>query len=325
MWSLKKVSYLCTTMNKNMHTREEQMKAFGRLLDVLDQLREKCPWDKKQTNESLRPNTIEETYELCDAIARGDEHDTMKELGDVLMHVCFYARIGQEQGQFDIADVLNTEADKLIFRHPHIYHPSQVGAPEPKPLPYGSTEDAGNTEGADEAGTAQFSVAKTAEQVLQNWEQIKLKEKDGNKRVLSGVPAALPSVIKAYRIQDKARNVGFDWEKKEDVWTKVREELGELEEELRKPLPDDATDEQKRALRSAQEGELGDFLFSLINAARLYKLNPDNALEQTNAKFIRRFTYIEEHSIRVGKPLTEMTLAEMDALWEEAKQFEKNL
>jgi len=301
------------------------MKAFGRLLDVLDQLREKCPWDKKQTNESLRPNTIEETYELCDAIARGDEHDTMKELGDVLMHVCFYARIGQEQGQFDIADVLNTEADKLIFRHPHIYHPSQVGAPEPKPLPYGSTEDAGNTEGADEAGTAQFSVAKTAEQVLQNWEQIKLKEKNGNKRVLSGVPAALPSVIKAYRIQDKARNVGFDWEKKEDVWTKVREELGELEEELRKPLPDDATDEQKRALRSAQEGELGDFLFSLINAARLYKLNPDNALEQTNAKFIRRFTYIEEHSIRVGKPLTEMTLAEMDALWEEAKQFEKNL
>ena len=300
------------------------MKAFGRLLDVLDQLREKCPWDKKQTNESLRPNTIEETYELCDAIARGDEHDTMKELGDVLMHVCFYARIGQEQGQFDIADVLNTEADKLIFRHPHIYHPSQVGAPEPKPLPYGSTEDAGNTEGADEAGTAQFSVAKTAEQVLQNWEQIKLKEKDGNKRVLSGVPAALPSVIKAYRIQDKARNVGFDWEKKEDVWTKVREELGELEEELRKPLPDDATDEQKRALRSAQEGELGDFLFSLINAARLYKLNPDNALEQTNAKFIRRFTYIEEHSIRVGKPLTEMTLAEMDALWEEAKQFENN-
>ena len=325
MWSLKKVSYLCTTMNKNMHTREEQMKAFGRLLDVLDQLREKCPWDKKQTNESLRPNTIEETYELCDAIARGDEHDTMKELGDVLMHVCFYARIGQEQGQFDIADVLNTEADKLIFRHPHIYHPSQVGVPEPKPLPFGSTEDAVNAGDANDSGTAQFSVAKTAEQVLQNWEQIKLKEKDGNKRVLSGVPAALPSVIKAYRIQDKARNVGFDWEKKEDVWSKVREELGELEEKLRKPLPDDATDEQKRFLRSAQEGELGDFLFSLINAARLYKLNPDNALEQTNAKFIRRFTYIEEHSIRIGKPLTEMTLAEMDALWEEAKQFEKKL
>jgi len=294
-----------------MHTREEQMKAFGRLLDVLDQLREKCPWDKKQTPESLRPNTIEETYELCDAISRGDDHDMMKELGDVLMHVCFYARIGSEQDKFDIADVLNTETDKLIFRHPHIYHPSQVGVEDPKPLPYGETTE-----------QREFSQARTADQVLQNWEQIKLKEKDGNKTVLSGVPAALPSVIKAYRIQDKARNVGFDWEKKEDVWTKVREELGELDTELSKSLPDNPTDEEKQNLRSLQEGELGDFLFSVINAARLYKLNPDNALEMTNAKFIRRFNYIEQHSIRAGKPLTEMTLEEMDSLWNEAKQQE---
>ena len=297
----------------NKHTREEQMKAFGRLLGVLDQLREKCPWDRKQTNESLRPNTIEETYELCDALARGDAHDTMKELGDVMMHLCFYAKIGQEQDQFDIYDVLRQQADKLIFRHPHIYHPSQVGQDEPRPLPFG-----------EQAEEREFSTAKTAEQVLQNWEQIKLKEKDGNKRVLSGVPAALPSVIKAYRIQDKARNVGFDWEKREDVWLKVREELGELEAELARPIADNATDEEKRTVRNAQEGELGDFLFSLINAARLYKLNPDNALEKTNAKFIRRFTYIEEHSIRIGKPLTEMTLQEMDALWNEAKEQEKN-
>ena len=276
------------------------MKAFGRLLDVLDQLREKCPWDKKQTNESLRPNTIEETYELCDALTRGDSHDTMKELGDVMMHLCFYARIGQEQGLFDIYDVLRTQADKLIFRHPHIYHPSQVGKDDPKPLPYGETQE-----------EREFATANTAEQVLQNWEQIKLKEKDGNKTVLSGVPAALPSLIKAYRIQDKARNVGFDWQKKEDVWEKVHEELGELEEELRREDKEGATN------------ELGDFLFSVINAARLYKLNPDNALERTNAKFIRRFGYIEQHSIRAGRPLTEMSLDEMDRLWNEAKAAEQ--
>jgi XTP/dITP diphosphohydrolase len=284
-----------------MHTREEQMKAFGRLLDVLDQLREKCPWDKKQTNESLRPNTIEETFELCDALSRDDQHEIMKELGDVLMHVCFYAKIGAEKGEFDMADVLNRQADKLIFRHPHIYHPSQVGAPEPKPLPYG--ED--NSE-------REFANAKTSEQVLQNWEQIKLKEKDGNKSVLSGVPAALPSLIKAYRIQDKARNVGFDWQKREDVWQKVHEELGELEAELAREDKERSTD------------ELGDFLFSVINAARLYHLNPDNALERTNRKFISRFNYIEEHSIKAGKPTTEMSLQEMDALWNEAKRFEKN-
>jgi XTP/dITP diphosphohydrolase len=278
-----------------MHTREEQMEAFGRLLDVLDQLRAKCPWDKKQTNESLRPNTIEETYELCDALARGDQHDTMKELGDVMMHLCFYAKIGAEKGAFDIYDVLRQQADKLIFRHPHIYHPSQVGQDKPKPLddPTALTPK-GNEDEADV--------------VLQNWEQIKLKEKDGNKTVLAGVPAALPSLIKAYRIQDKARNVGFDWQKREDVWDKVHEELAELQAELDKDDPEAATN------------ELGDFIFSVINAARLYKLNPDNALERTNAKFIRRFNYVEQHSISQGRQLTDMTLDEMDSLWNEAKE-----
>ena len=278
------------------------MKAFGRLLDVLDELRQKCPWDKKQTIESLRPNTIEETFELCDAIMKNDQHEMMKELGDVLMHTCFYAMIAREQGLYDIADVLNTEADKLIFRHPHVYHPSQVGAEEPKPLPY-------VPEGGDEL--SEFSKADTSDQVLKNWEQIKLKEKDGNKTVLSGVPASLPSLIKAYRIQDKARNVGFDWAKKEDVWAKVHEELAELEAEM------------AREDKEASEAELGDFLFSVINAARLYHLNPENALERTNQKFISRFNYIEAHSIKVGKPLTDMTLEEMDALWNEAKRSEK--
>lgn len=291
------------------------MQAFGRLLDVLDELRQKCPWDKKQTNESLRPNTIEETFELADAIMRGDTHDMMKELGDVLMHTCFYAMIAREQGLYDIADVLNTEADKLIFRHPHVYHHSQVGQEHPRPLPYVPEDD---------RTTDDFSKAETSGEVLKNWEQIKLKEKDGNKTVLSGVPASLPSLIKAYRIQDKARNVGFDWEKKEDVWDKVREELGELEAELRRELPADATDEQKANLKAAQEAELGDFLFSVINAARLYHLNPENALEHTNQKFIRRFGYIEEHSIRAGRPLTEMTLEEMDQLWNEAKLLTPN-
>ncbi len=284
-----------------MHTREEKLQAFGRLLDVLDQLREKCPWDCKQTNESLRPNTIEETFELCDALMKNDTKNICKELGDVIMHVMFYARIGSETNDFDIADVCNQEADKLIFRHPHIYHPSQVGAADPKPLPYGEHEE-----------HRQFADAKTSEQVLKNWEQIKLKEKDGNKTVLSGVPDSLPSLIKAYRIQDKARNVGFDWQKREDVWQKVHEELHELEAEL-------AKGDKERSTR-----ELGDFLFSVINAARLYKLNPDNALEHTNQKFIRRFNYIEQHSIKEGKPLADMSLEEMDKLWNEAKEYEKN-
>ena len=286
-----------------MHTKEQKMAAFGRLLDVLDTLRENCPWDKKQTNESLRANTIEETFELADALMKDDEANICKELGDVLLHVCFYARIGDEKGQFDIADVCDKLTDKLIFRHPHVYHPSQVGKAEPRPLPYVPDEATGN-----EADGMQN--AKTSQQVIENWEQIKLKEKDGNKSVLSGVPDALPSLIKAYRIQDKARNVGFDWEDKGDVWAKVREELGELEEELRR-------DDKERS-----KEELGDFLFSVINAARLYHINPDTALEITNNKFIRRFNYIEQHSIRVGKPLTEMTLEEMDKLWLEAKKNE---
>ena len=275
------------------------MQAFGRFLDVLDALRANCPWDKKQTNESLRPNTIEETYELCDALIKNDIHDICKELGDVLLHICFYAKIAEEQGQFDMADVCDALTKKMITRHPHVYHPSQIDAEDPKPLPY--VPD-------DLSPVANGEKVTTVTQVLQNWEQIKLKEKDGNERVLSGVPAALPSVIKAYRIQDKARNVGFDWEKREDVWQKVREELDELEAELNK-------DDKERSTE-----ELGDFLFAVINAARLYKLNPDNALEMTNRKFIERFNYIEEHSIRVGKPLTEMTLEEMEALWQEAKK-----
>ena len=285
-----------------MHTREERLDAFGRLMDVLDQLREKCPWDRKQTNESLRPNTIEETFELCDALMKNDTHNIRKELGDVLMHVLFYSKIGSETHDFDIADVCNLQADKLIFRHPHIYDPSQVGEKEPLPLD--------DPRFLAKSKKREGQNVTTAEQVLQNWEQIKLKEKDGNKSVLSGVPDALPSLIKAYRIQDKARNVGFDWEDKQDVWKKVREELDELEAELKK---EDKTKSTK---------ELGDFLFSVINAARLYKLNPDHALEHTNQQFIRRFNYIEEHSIKIGKPLIEMTLSEMDKLWNEAKKQE---
>ena len=292
--------------SKRKHTREEQMKAFGRYLDVLDALRENCPWDRKQTNESLRPNTIEETYELCDALMRNDQPEICKELGDVLLHICFYAKIADEKGEFDIADVCNKSADKLIFRHPHVYHPSQVGAEHPKPLPY-----VPESEETRECGSEGNQIS--VEQVLDNWEQIKQKEKDGNKTVLAGVPASLPSLIKAYRIQDKARHVGFDWEEKEDVWKKVREELDELEAELRKEDKDASTK------------ELGDFLFSVINAARLYKLNPDNALEMTNQKFIRRFGYVEQHSMKMGKPLTAMTLEEMDKLWDEAKKQEQNI
>ena len=261
-----------------MHSREEKMEAFGRFLDILDELRVKCPWDRKQTNESLRPNTIEETYELCDALIRNDKMEICKELGDVLLHVAFYAKIGSETGDFDIKDVCDRLCDKLIFRHPHVF------------------------------GDAK---AETAGQVVENWEQLKLKEKGGNKTVLSGVPQALPSLIKAYRIQDKARNVGFDWEERSQVWEKVKEEIAEFQTEV----------EQMDQAKAEQE--FGDVLFSLINAARLYKINPDNALEMTNQKFIRRFNYVEQHPIRQGRPLKEMTLAEMDALWEEAKRLER--
>lgn len=283
-----------------MHSKEEKLRAFGRFLDVLDTLREKCPWDRKQTNESLRPNTIEEVYELCDALLKDDEANICKELGDVLLHVCFYAKIGSEKGRFDIADVCNMLTDKLIFRHPHVYHKSQVGAPEPKPLPYG--------ESGEEADVTHVT---TSTEVMENWEQIKLKEKNGNKRVLSGVPDALPSLIKAYRIQEKARNVGFDWEDKQDVWAKVEEELGELKAELK-------NEDKDRSLR-----EYGDFIFSIINAGRLYKLNPDTALEYTNQKFIHRFNYIEEQSRLEGKSIKDMTLGEMDELWNKAKALEQ--
>ena len=261
-----------------MHSKEEKMAAFGRLLDILDELREKCPWDRKQTNESLRPNTIEETYELCDALIRGDQLNICKELGDVLLHVCFYAKIGSEKGEFDIADVCDKLCDKLIFRHPHVYGDK---------------------------------VANDVGQVLQTWEQLKLKEKDGNHTVLGGVPSALPSLIKAYRIQDKAANVGFDWEEPHQVWDKVKEEIAEFQQEV------DNMDKQK-----ATE-EFGDVLFSLVNAARLYHINPDNALEHTNQKFIRRFNHVEQEAKRQGKNLNEMTLEEMDNLWNEAKKMEQ--
>lgn len=260
-----------------MHTKEEKLAAFGEMLDVLDTLRVKCPWDRKQTNESLRPNTIEETYELCDALMADDQENICKELGDVLLHVAFYSKIGEEKGHFDIADVCRKLTQKLIFRHPHIY---------------------GNVE------------AETPEQVRENWEKIKLKEKDGNKTVLGGVPRALPAMIKAARIQEKAANVGFDWEHREDVWEKVREETAEVEAEI---ASKDA---------SALEAEFGDLFFAVINAARLYGVNPENALEHTNRKFISRFNHIEEGARRQGRALTDLTLAEMDALWDEAKESE---
>ncbi len=270
--------YFCNTKSTEMHTREENLQAFGRLLDVLDELRQKCPWDRKQTFDSLRPNTIEEVYELCGATMQKKWQDVCKELGDVMEHVIFYAILGREQGDFDIADVCNKEADKLIFRHPHIYGDQK---------------------------------ADTEKDVLESWEQIKLKEKDGNKTVLSGVPDALPSLIKAYRIQDKVRNVGFDWKHRDDVWAKVREELDELETEL------------KREDRERSTEELGDFIFSVVNAARLYKLNPDTALEKTNQKFIRRFGYVETQAQAQGRNLKDMTLEEMDILWNEAKKQER--
>lgn len=254
------------------------MEAFGRFLDVLDGLRENCPWDKKQTNKSLRPNTIEETYELCDALVKNDQKEICKELGDLLLHIGFYAKIGSENNEFDIKDVCDQICKKLIFRHPHVFGHTQVNS---------------------------------VNEVSENWEQLKLKEKDGNKTVLSGVPDTLPTLIKAYRIQDKARNVGFDWEKREDVWAKVKEELLEFENEIGNLDSDKA------------EAEFGDLFFSLINAARLYKINPDNALERTNQKFISRFNYLEKETIAQGKSLKEMKLEEMDKYWEEAKKLEK--
>lgn len=265
-----------------MHTKDEKSAAFSRLLDIIDELREKCPWDRKQTNESLRPNTIEETYELSDAILNNLPREICKELGDVLLHVLFYAKMGSERGDFDIVDVCNRLSDKLIYRHPHIYPPAD------KP-----------------AAGAEMT---TADQVLQQWEQLKAKERDGNRSVLSGVPASLPALIKAFRIQEKAANVGFDWEEKAQVWAKVKEEIAEFEAEM------------ARGTHEKAEAEFGDVLFSLVNAARLYGINPDTALERTNHKFIRRFGYLEQKTLKQGCNLKDLSLAEMDAIWEEAKQ-----
>ena len=306
-----------------MHTKEEKLAAFSRLLDVQDRLRLQCPWDKKQTFESLRPNTIEETFELCDALMKRDYKDIKKELGDVLEHVMFYSIIGREDGEFDICDVCNQEADKLMFRHPFINWKEEGNWTVSNPDMFINDEgqvvykesDAGNREArtasSEETLALGASKPKTATSVEKTWEQIKQQEKDGNERVLSGVPNSLPSLIKAYRIQDKARNVGFDWKEKEDVWDKVQEELEELKVELAKGDKENSTQ------------ELGDFIFSVINAARLYKLNPDNALEKTNQKFIRRFNYVEDHSLKQGKNLKDMSLEEMDKLWDEAKLQEK--
>ncbi len=260
------------------NTREQKLEAFGKLLDVLDELRVKCPWDAKQTNESLRPNTVEEVMELSDALLGDDVQSIKKELGDVLLHIIFYSKIADEQGRFDVADVCDALREKLVFRHPHVFGSVHV-------------------DGADE--------------VTQNWEQIKLKEKGGNKTVLAGVPSSLPSLIKAYRIQEKAANVGFDWEQREDVWAKVKEELGEVEAEMRKGDTDN------------EEKEFGDLLFSIVNAARLYGVNPDTALEKTNRKFISRFNHVEKRAHENGRKLNEMTLAEMDEYWNEAKAQEK--
>lgn len=308
-----------------MHTKEEKLAAFSRLLDVQDRLRIQCPWDKKQTFESLRPNTIEETFELCDALMKRNYKDIKKELGDVLEHVMFYSIIGREDGEFDICDVCNQEADKLMFRHPFINWNEEGDWTVSNPDMY--INEAGQVvyrsieEKADKGNSAEASAEKTkalgenkpknAAAVEKTWEQIKQQEKDGNERVLSGVPTSLPSLIKAYRIQDKARNVGFDWQKKEDVWDKVYEEIAELKAEL-------AKEDKENSIK-----ELGDFLFSVINAARLYKLNPDNALEHTNQKFIRRFNYVEDHSLKQGRNLKDMTLEEMDKLWDEAKAMER--
>lgn len=258
-----------------MNSREQKLEAFGRLLDVMDKLREKCPWDKEQTNESLRANTIEETYELAEAIINNDNEEIKKELGDLLLHVVFYSKIGEEKEAFDVADVCNAICDKLIFRHPHVF---------------------GN------------KTSNTASDVEKSWEEIKLIEKGGNKTVLDGVPSSLPSIVKAYRIQDKARNSGFDWNKRQDVWEKVQEELGELQNEIEVKNEDN------------MEAEFGDTLFSIINAARLYGINPDNALERTNQKFMYRFNYMEQKVKEKGGTLKGMLLEDMEELWQEAKK-----
>ncbi len=281
-----------------MHTREEKLEKFGRLLDIMDKLRAECPWNHAQTIDTLRPMTVEEVYELSDAVLSHNEDELKKELGDVLLHIVFYSKIAQEEGRYDIGDVLDKICEKMVFRHPHVF--SDVKA----------------------------SDAKT---VSENWEMMKTKEKGGNRRVLSGVPNSMPSVLKAFAMQDKARGVGFDWEEKSQVWEKVKEEMGEFQAEL------DAMDAEQghadksvctpsedaspafRAAYDRAEEELGDFMFATINAGRLYGINPDTALNRACEKFRRRFTYLEEQTLRKGRSLHDMTLAEMDAIWDEGK------
>ena len=259
------------------HSRQEKIEALGRVIDVLERLRKDCPWDREQTNLSLRPNTIEEVYELADALIAEDDANIRKELGDVLLHVLFYAKIGEEKDAFDIVDVCDALNAKLIFRHPHVF---------------------GEVEAND------------AETVVQNWEQLKLKEKGGNKTVLAGVPNALPALVKAFRIQEKASHVGFDWEKPEQVWEKVKEEIAEFEKEVKNMDAD------------KMEAEMGDAFFALVNAARLYGITPENALERTNRKFTQRFNYLEQKVKESGRNIKDLTLREMDAIWEEAKKSE---
>ena len=265
-------------MNENYkpHTNEEKLAEFERLLDIMKRLRVECPWDREQTFESIRSNTVEETYELSDAILSRDMQEIKKELGDLLLHIVFYSEMGSETGDFDIYDVCKTINEKLIFRHPHVFGEVNVNGDTAK--------------------------------VLENWENLKLKEKDGNKTVLGGVPASLPTLIKAYRIQEKAASLGFDWEYREQVWDKAKEEIAEFQAEA------DKMDSEK------MEAEFGDVLFSMVNAARLYDINPDTALERTNKKFIQRFNFLEAETISKGKDLKKMTLAEMDEIWERAKK-----
>ena len=287
----------------NMATRQQQLEAFDRLLTVMDNLREHCPWDRKQTFDSLRENTIEETYELSSAIMHHNMNEIKKELGDVLLHIVFYAKMGSETGDFDIADVCNSLCDKLMFRHPHVY-----GAAEAAKYGNISIPDAANM---------------SPEEVKKLWEQVKQKEKDGNTTILSGVPEALPSLIKAYRVGEKAANSGFDWNQPADVWDKVKEELAEFEAEIRRNAHalESENPEEKKQARADMAGEFGDLLFSLVNAARLYHIHPDNALERTNQKFISRFTYLEQEVKKQGRSLSEMTLDEMESIWQESKKY----
>lgn len=291
--------------HKHVNNLDAKTEAFARALGVMQTLRQDCPWDRKQTFESIRQNSIEEMYELGDALVKGDTDEIKKECGDVMEQLFFYAMMGEEQQRFDMADILNAMCDKLVFRHPHVFNPD------------GSL--------ISEVGERGGEAVNTADDVSKLWEVVKQKEKDGNKTILSGLPSGLPALIKAYRMQDKARNAGFDWEQKEDVWDKVREEISEFEVEANKwsavAGDENASSDAREAARDRMEREFGDLLFSLINAARLYKIKPDNALEKTNQKFMRRFNYVESKAKEQGLRLDQMTLAQMDSLWNEAKSL----